>query len=312
MAPPTTTPDSVVKELVAQRDGEIRALQTRRAEELKEREAKGQERVKALMQVLNPQIADQLKKLNEVHAAQAKEAQAHIKKLKAKLEAGPSAVVGSPEAAKALMAEAEAAEAPLHEQLPNFMAFSPVMILHPYYARLYGSDGSVYWSGYSPGNVTLWDSASGAGAGWFGTGAGEFTVYADWWFYFYAASSRWYSYWASVPYHGYYIAYADDGFWTSKEAKVSLNLALIGYQYGYKTQSTVNLFYYDGQNINIWNRYDNTPSMYYADLLGGPDYAYLRLTTSLYVYARRDGSHAEINFAAGTANYIGVPWISVF
>jgi hypothetical protein len=70
------------------------------------------------------------------------------------------------------------------------------------------------------------------------------------------------------------------------------------------------VFDYDAQNININNRYDNAPVMYYSDILGA-DTAYLRVTQSLYGYARGDGSFAELNFSDGNANYLGTPTVYV-
>src|SRR5262249_33913623 len=92
----------------------------------------------------------------------------------------------------------------------------------PYYATLHGSDGTIYWQGYNPGTFTLWDSASGAGLGLFGTGAASFTMLLDWWFVFNTDASRFYSQNIYVPYDGYYIDHADQGWFTSKEAKVSI------------------------------------------------------------------------------------------
>ena len=65
-----------------------------------------------------------------------------------------------------------------------------------------------------------------------------------------------------------------------------------------------------GQNLNVNDRFDGWRTMYYADLLGA-DWAYLRVTASYYVYARGGGSGAQLNFADGNANFMGVPWVYV-
>ena len=180
----------------------------------------------------------------------------------------------------------------------------------PYYGTLHGSDGSVYWQGYNPGNIDLDDWASGAGSGIFGTGAASFTVYMDWWFTYVAPTNRNYAHTIYVPFHGFYILYADDGFWTSKEAHARIDLSAQGYQYNWKANDSTNVFDMDSQNINVNNRFDGWRTMYYSDLLGA-DRAYLRVSASFYVYARGGGSYAELNFASGNANYMGIPWVYV-
>jgi len=131
--------------------------------------------------------------------------------------------------------------------------------LQPYYVRLYNSNGAAYYSGYNRGAVDLWDSAQGSGNGWFGSGASAIDVLADWWFYFTPNTDRSYGYTISCPLHGFFICYADDGFWDSKEAHVRLDLSAMGYQYNAKPTTSVNVFDYDGQNTNLNSRYDNAP-----------------------------------------------------
>jgi hypothetical protein len=289
-----TSPDETIKELVAQRDQEVQELRRARAEQMRIIEDRGQRRARALTDSLGDDMATAMRRFERPAAEYAKDATGYIQEVKSTLREPTFAVEVAPTEQRAL-----------------FSAAGIYALLSPYYARLYNADGTVYWSGYYPGAVDLWDDAVGSGNGWFGTGAAEITVLADWWFYFYPNVSRWYSYTVSVPYHGFYICYADDGFWDSKEAKLSLDLSATGYQYNYKPSTTVNVLYYAGQNIDISNRYDNVYSMYYSDLLGGPDTAYLRATTSLYLYARGDGSHSELNFSDGPANYLGVPSVIV-
>lgn len=180
----------------------------------------------------------------------------------------------------------------------------------PYYGTLHGSDGTVYWQGYNPGNIKVWDYASGSGSGLFGTGAGAFTAYMDWWFSYRAPQDRNYGHTISVPFHGFYILYSDDGFWDSKEAHTRIDLCAVGYQYNYKETGCTNVFDLDSQNINVNDRFDGWRTFYYSDLLG-TDIAYLRVTASFYVYARGGGSYGELNFNDGDANYIGVPWVYI-
>ncbi len=51
--------------------------------------------------------------------------------------------------------------------------------------------------------------------------------------------------------------------------------------------------------------------MYYSDLLGGGDTAYLLVSSHFFVYARGGGSFSELNFADGNANHVGMPYVYV-
>lgn len=287
----STSVDSVLRELVDARTRQVAAEHARRTEQLQQMETRGKRRHAAMLDGLDKSTRELFLKIQAQEAEQAGEARSRMAGVRERL------------------AEAEVLALP-RERRPTFTSPRVVATLFPYYGSVY-TNGTVFWQGYNPGDLKLWDDASGGGSGIFGTGAGETTFYADWWFYFNTPESRWYSYTMNMPLDGYYIAHADDGFWTSKEARLSMDLRAAGYQYGYKASTQVNMLYEDGQNIDINNRYDNTYTMYYGDLLGGPDIAYLHLTLSLYVYARGDGSFAELNFNDGTANYIGVPWVVV-
>ena len=70
------------------------------------------------------------------------------------------------------------------------------------------------------------------------------------------------------------------------------------------------IFDIDSQNINVNDRFDGWRTMYYSDLLGA-DRAYLRVSASLYVYARGGGSAAQLNSVTGVPNYLEVPWVYV-
>lgn len=294
MAPPTDSPDVVLSELVSQRTDEINALRKTRADRLRTAEESGQRRMNAVLDALGTDTANVVRKLERVYGNDAGAARSRIEELQKQL----AAPIGG--------------EITPRERRPTFFRSNPSLFLTPYYATVYASDGSIPWQGYYPGNLRVSDLATGSGVGWFGTGAQESVAHIDWWFYFYADVSRWYSYNIHVPVDGYYIVYADDGFWTSKEAKAQLDISTVGYQYNYKATSSVTVLHEDGQNIDINGRDDNVYLAYYGDLLGGPDIAYLRVTLRLDVYARGDGSHAQINFLDGGANYVGLPYAVVF
>jgi vacuolar-type H+-ATPase subunit H len=289
--------DGVLQELVTERRKQVEALQKRQAEQLKEAETRGQQEVNSLTETLGKDYADVFRKLETRHAEAAKR------------------IASKAQGIREEMANSAIIEAPLtaHPELAFGRLIAPAILIgiRPYYGTLHGADGSIYWQGYNPGNLDLWDSASGSGPGWFGTGAGSFTVYLDWWFVFKPDASRYYNYVVNVPFHGYYLIHADDGFWDSKEAHVRIDISAQGYQYNWKAKNSTDVLDLDSQNINDNDRFDGWRTTYYSDLLGGGDSAYLLVSTSFYVYARGGGSYAELNFSAGAANYMGVPYLNV-
>jgi len=289
--------DDTLKQLVTARREEVVRLQKSQANQLKDLETRGQERIAALRKTLPKDILAVLDSLDKTHEEASAATASHADRVKAKLAAsGPS-----PED-----------ETAMHPGLAGGHLVAPSSLgwFTPYYGVLHGSDGSVYWQGYNPGNIDLSDWASGAGSGLFGTGAGSFTVYMDWWFTYIAPVNRNYGHTIWVPYHGFYIVRADDGFWTSKEAHVRIDQSAVGYQYNWKATGSTNVLDIDSQNIDVNDRFDGWRTMYYSDLLGA-DRAYLRVTAAYYVYARGGGSYAELNFSNGNANYMGVPWVYV-
>ncbi len=276
--------------LLAARREEVVGLQKSQADHQAELESRGQRSLAALKETLPQALADQLGQ-------------------------------DTSEADKQVSAQVEDRAAALAEQDPSestslsaIMGTDPsaaaVGWLTPYYGTLHGSNGAISWQGYNPGNINASCWASGAGSGLFGTGAGSFTLYMDWWFTFRAPENRNYAQTIYVPFNGFYIVRADDGWFDSKEAKVNISMTARGYQYNYKPAGSVNVLSTGNDNINVNDRFDGWRTMYYSDLLGA-DQAYLLLSVALNVYARGGGSHAQLNFSDGNANYLGVPMVYV-
>lgn len=290
--------DDVLEKLVSERRNEVVQLQQAQAEHGKRLEAHGQQRMAELRKALPKDFTDVLDKLDKMHQDQKAAAESQIREARGKLIASRAA----PED------EADAKPGTAQALMPAAL----VATVTPYYAVLHGSDGSVYWQGYNPGNIDLSDQAWGNGSGLFGTGAGSFTVYLDWWFNFRPPDTRWYSHYIYTLYHGFYIVRADDGWWDSKEATVRIDQSAIGYQYNYKALANMNVLSVSSQNIDVNYRLDSWRYQYYSDQLGGGDLAYLRVSASFYVYARGGGSYAELNFSDGVANYMGTPTVYVY
>ena len=289
--------DDVLKQLVIARREEVVKLQKSQADHLKDLESRGQARLAALKRTLPKDMLAVLTSQDSAHDEAIASSKLHVESVKAKLvKSGPSL-------------ENETA---VHPGLAGGHLIAPNSLgwFTPYYGILHWEDGTVVWQGYNPGNIDLWIAASGAGSGIFGTGAASGTLVMDWWFNYNPPTNRYYAHTIWVPFHGFYIAYADDGFWDSKEAHARIDLSAVGWQSNYKAPGSTNVFDIQSQNINVNDRFDGWRTMYYSDLLYA-DRAYLRVSASYYVYARGGGSTAQLNFSDGNANYMGVPWVYV-
>ena len=289
--------DETLKQLVTARREQVVRLQKSQAEQLKDVETRGRARLLEIKKTLPKETAAVLNALEKTHSKAVAATELHVEAVMAKLVTSAP----SPES-----------ETAIHPGLAGGHLVAPSSLgwFTPYYGILHNWDGSIIWQGYYPGNIDLGITCNGSGSGIFGTGACEGTVVMDWWFSYLAPNNRNYGHTIWVPFHGFYILYSDDGFWDSKQAHARMDLSAVGYQYNYKAAGSTNVFDLNSQNINVNDRFDGWRTMYYSDLLGA-DRAYLRVSASFYVYARGGGSTAQLNFAAGDANYMGVPWVYV-
>ena len=289
--------DETLEQLLAARREEVVGLQKAQAANLQDMESRGKTRLSALKRTLPKDMLTVLDTLDKTHA----EAETMAKSQLADTMATYADSVVSPENQTAM-----------HPGLAGGQLIAPQSLgwFTPYYGVLHGSDGSIYWQGANPGEINLSDYANGSGSGLFGTGAASFTVYMDWWFRYLAPQNRNYGHTIWVPFHGFYVVRADDGFWDSKYAHARIDLSAVGYQYNWKATGSTNVIDIGDDNINVNDRLDGWRTMYYADLLGA-DWAYLRVTASFYVHARGGGSTAQLNFADGNANRIDTVWVHI-
>lgn len=152
--------------------------------------------------------------------------------------------------------------------------------------------------------------AKGGGSGLFGTGVGVNQSWVEFGGWFRADANRFYSFVPHFQLRGFYIVQADDGFFTSKEARVVVSCWTNVYQYNWKGWSHVDVLNVGGDNIDVNQRFDADRYPYSSYLLGA-DWAFVRCTIGLYTYARGGGSYALNDFNAGSANYLGVPEIYI-
>jgi hypothetical protein len=156
--------------------------------------------------------------------------------------------------------------------------------------------------------------AKGAGSGLFGTGVGEIQSWVEFGFWYRPPASRFYSIIPLFRFRGFIIVHADDGFFTSKYARVVGSCWVNIYQYNWKGWTSVNVYDVGGDNINVNQREDLDRYVYTSYLLGGGDWAWIRCTIGLYAYARGGDSFAEnyFNGCTGVANFLCVPWCYVY
>ena len=289
--------DETLKQLVDTRREEVVRLQRAQEEQIRDLESRGTRRMSELKKILPKEFSSVFESLDKMHEQSSAATKSNIEEIKARLINSVPSIEN---------------ETAFHPGLAGGHLIAPNSLgwFTPYYGVLHWSDGTVIWQGYNPGNIDLWIASSGSGSGIFGTGASSGTLIMDWWYTYTPTVNRNYGHTIWVPYHGFHILYADDGFWDSKEAHVRMDISAVGYQYNYKATGSTNVLDLDSQNINANDRFDGWRTMYYSDLLGA-DRAYLRVSSSFYTYARGGGSTAQLNFSDGNANYMGVPWVHI-
>lgn len=154
-------------------------------------------------------------------------------------------------------------------------------------------------------NYSNW--AKGGGSGLAGTGVGKIQSWVEFGFWFKPNVSRFYSVRPLFRLRGYVIVKADDGFFTSKFARVTGSAWTNVHQYNWKGWNHVDLYNVGDDNINVNRRQDIDRTTYNSYLLGGGDWAFIRCVIGLYAYARGGGSYAKNDFSTGNANFLCVP-----
>jgi hypothetical protein len=121
--------------------------------------------------------------------------------------------------------------------------------------------------------------------------------------------------WPYFDIHGYYWVRANDGFWTSKEARVRLKMCTTLYQYYYSSPFCWTVLDRGDDNIDETSRRDLTGYNYYARAalqVGAGDPVYVLVETELYSYTSGSGSYALLDFQTGAGNYIKIPNLAVW
>jgi hypothetical protein len=141
-----------------------------------------------------------------------------------------------------------------------------------------------------------------------GFGDPEFAAH----FGFVPASTATYDMTAVLVFHGFYILRSDDGYFSCKHAEVKLSVQMNVHQYvDIAWKSFPVLIDRNEDNVEEVTTYDRTHFLDYTTVLKAGDPVVVTVKGTLHAFARGSGAYAELNFQAGTANYIEPLLLSV-
>ena len=117
---------------------------------------------------------------------------------------------------------------------------------------------------------------------------------------------------AVFAFHGFYVLRSDDSWYNCRNAKVKLTMSMNAHQYvDIGKKSFPPLIDRDEDNVEEVTTYDRTNFFDYTTVLKAGDPVIVTVSGTLDANARGGGAYAELNFEAGTANYIGPLLLSV-
>lgn len=109
---------------------------------------------------------------------------------------------------------------------------------------------------------------------------------------------------AGVDLHGFFILYADDQAWNSREARIKLNVSISASQYFPGPEVTHSILDIGDDNINTSQLFDDHAGLVYLMQFKQGDPVAVTIKISMEAYAHGDDSYAELNFSNGAANFI--------
>jgi hypothetical protein len=200
-------------------------------------------------------------------------------------------------------------------------------VLHPFASTLFAADKAAFQdltgetgdgainSGWifpdEAGKIRLKDTAHCPVVCFFAcadTADPEFAVH----FAFTPATTANYEMTAVFAFHGFYILRSDDSWYNCRKAGVTLTVSMNAYQYvdiGWKSFPA--LIDRDESNVEEVTTYDRTHFLDYTTVLKAGDPVIVTVRGVLEADAHGGGAYAELNFEAGTANYIEPLLLSV-
>ena len=189
------------------------------------------------------------------------------------------------------------------KQVPHLAANLGGQLIPPYAGFFPPQDPGVVPPS-DPSQIKIKSAQNGQGTGWL-DGPGDVPRLADVVFFFTPHQSASYSFTACLAFHGFYVLRADDGWLTSKSAEVHANVFLEAFQFvdrGWKSFPPV--INREGDNINEFDNFDHI--LNFGDTQDFREGEPVVVTARIEVEAKAigSGSHAEVNFEDGEANFI--------
>ena len=291
----------IVTEINETREKEMRDFVTQKRERVQKADKEAQEEL-ARQKEAGLDV-DKLKAKHEERTKARKRELDEIKKKYAAKEEEPKIIAPEDFRARALDAAIAPSEA---RSLPP--AYAAVFSTKDTQDKRSGGTGTDV---FNYNIIDAWDWAAGDGWGWYGSGAGEYQVWAEWGYWYWVPTTKFYGVTTHNTFRGFYITRAFDDWWISAYSRALVSIWVDVWQYNWKGWSNVNVLDVGGGNIDVNQRLDTDRHHYYSALLAGGDWAYVRNVVGLYVYARAGGSYSELNFATGAANYLAAPHVHI-
>ena len=155
-----------------------------------------------------------------------------------------------------------------------------------------------------PSKIKIKEVEQGSGWDWAASASVPFPP-ADVVFYFIPDQNGRYSFTASFAFHGFYVLKADDGTFTSKNARVSLDFSLDAFQFLDRgPKSFPRPIDREGDNIDEFDNFDRILTFSDTQDFRQGEPVVVTASITISAIAGGSGSYAEINFADGEANYI--------
>lgn len=114
-------------------------------------------------------------------------------------------------------------------------------------------------------------------------------------------------------FHGFFHLKADETYFTSKSAEVSLTFRIDVIQHGIRQRGpTIPIFSKSGSNVDQSAFIDQTTQTYSRmAIIQAGEPVFIDIELGLSAGARGAGSYAELNFSCGEANYISIPCVVI-
>jgi len=135
----------------------------------------------------------------------------------------------------------------------------------------------------------------------------EFAVH----FTFVPAATAAYEMTAILAFHGFYVLRCDDSWWNCRDASVRLDVKMNVHQYTDDGWKDFPLLYVENSNVEEVVSYDRTHFLDYTVGLRAGDPVVVTVKGTVLASAHGAGAYAELNFEAGTSNYIQPLFLSV-